>query len=417
MRYSGRSARNLTRFVPALDAPAADSFRRDATLIGLISFVHGLSHFYQLALAPLFPLIKAEFDVSWSLLGSLVGVFYVVSGISQFTCGFLVDRFGARPVLFGGLALMAGGALAAGLAPGFIWLFPVAAALGAGNGVFHPADFAIINANVAQRRLGHAYSSHGIGGNLGYAAAPIVVYGLGSAFGWRVSLVAVGLVGLTVLGVVATQRGLLECHRSRARGAAPQGGALALFLQPAILACFAYFATNTMGSLGLQTFAPSVLNVAFDVPLAIATSTLTAYLLGGTAGIFAGGFLATHAKRHDLVAAAELAIAAGLLVLVTVMPPPAALLLPLFAAVGFSSGATGPSRDLIVRSAAPAGAVGRVYGFVYSGLDVGGTLGPILFGFMLDHAMGRSVFLAVAVCYTLAIATVVQVRRVRPAHA
>ena len=135
MRYSGRSARNLTRFVPALDAPAADSFRRDATLIGLISFVHGLSHFYQLALAPLFPLIKAEFDVSWSLLGSLVGVFYVVSGISQFTCGFLVDRFGARPVLFGGLALMAGGALAAGLAPGFIWLFPVAAAMGAGNGV------------------------------------------------------------------------------------------------------------------------------------------------------------------------------------------------------------------------------------------------------------------------------------------
>lgn len=400
-----------------METAHAGSFRRDAKLIGLIAFVHGLSHFYQLALPPLFPLIKAEIDVTWSMLGSLVGVFYVVSGFSQFTCGFLVDRYGARPVLYGGLTLMAGGALAAGLAPGFYWLYPVAAAMGAGNGVFHPADFAILNANVAPRRLGHAYSSHGIGGNLGYALAPIVCYGLGSAFGWRTALVGVGLAGLLVLAAVVSQRAALTCRSVADRGTGTRTSALALFLQPAILACFGYFAFNTMGSIGLQTFAPSTLNVAFDVPLAIATSALTALLLGGTAGIFVGGFLATHSKRHDWVAGGGLALAALLLVVVTLAPPPTALLLPAFAAVGFFAGATGPSRDLIVRSAAPAGAVGRVYGFVYSGLDVGGTIGPILFGFMLDHAMGRQVFLAVAGFFAIAIVTVVQVRRVRPAHA
>ncbi len=103
-------------------------------------------------------------------LGALVGVFYAASGATQFAAGFVVDRVGARPVLFAGLALLATATLARGLAPGFGWLFPVVAAEGIGNGVFHPADFAILNANVARQRLGHAYATHGIGGNLGYVA-------------------------------------------------------------------------------------------------------------------------------------------------------------------------------------------------------------------------------------------------------
>ena len=148
-----------------MDAPPTDSFRRDARVIGLVGIAHGLSHVFQLALPPLFPLLRAEFDVSWTLLGALVGLFYAASGITQFSAGFLVDRVGARPVLLGGLALLAGGTLLASLVPGIGWLFPVVVLMGIGNGVFHPADFAILNANVAQQRLGHAYSTHGIGGN------------------------------------------------------------------------------------------------------------------------------------------------------------------------------------------------------------------------------------------------------------
>ena len=399
-----------------MESRADASFRRDAQVIGLVGFAHALSHFFQLALPPLFPLLKAEFDVSWSLLGSLVATFYVASAIAQFTAGFLVDRFGARPLLFGGLGLLAGGALAASFAPGVLWLFPVAALMGVGNGVFHPVDFAILNANVAPRWLGHAYSVHGIGGNLGYAIAPIAIYGLAMAIGWRGALAMAGAVGLVAIAVLAARRALLVCHVGHGRQGDPTP-ALALFAQPAVLACFAYFAVYTIGTIGLQTFVPATLNVAYGVPLALATSAVTALLLGSTAGIAAGGFLAARTTRHDRVAAAGLASAAALMFAISTFEPPLALLLPLFAAVGFATGITGPSRDMIVRAATPSGASGRVYGFVYSALDLGSMLGPVWFGYMLDHAMGRSVFAWTGVCFALAIATVVQVRRASVARA
>jgi len=415
MRYSaGFPASPYTSrpLEPRTDA----TFRSDARVIGLVGFAHSLSHFFQLALPPLFPLIRAEFDVSWSLLGSLVGVFYVASGLAQFSAGFAVDRFGARPMLFGGLALLAGGTLVAGTVPGVGWLFPVVVLMGIGNGVFHPVDFAILNASVAPRRLGHAYSVHGIGGNLGYGVAPLVTFALALVIGWRGALVAVGAIGLVGLGVLVSQRMRLACHVGRGRTASREK-AVGLFRQPAILACFAYFALATTASSGLNTFAPAALNTAFDVPLALATSAVTALLLGGAAGIVVGGFLAARTARHDRVAATGLAAAATLLVVIAFAGSSTAWVLPLFVAVGFANGCTGPSRDMIVRSATPVGASGRVYGFVYSGLDLGAALGPVWFGLMLDHRMGEAMFVAAAACLVVAIATVLHVQRIRAAQA
>ena len=138
----------------------------------------------------------------------------------------------------------------------------------------------------------------------------------------------------------------------------------------------------------------------------LATSALTAYLFGGMAGILAGGFLAARTSRHDRVAASGLLASAVLLIVVATAPLATAVLLPLFAL-----GVTGPSRDLIVRNATPKGAAGRVYGFVYSGLDIGGTIGPVLLGFMLDHELAREMFFAIAACLATAIGTVVRMRR------
>ncbi len=391
---------------------ASAALRRDARVIGVVGLAHGLSHFFQLALPPLFPLLKAEFGVSYAALGALTGIFYAASGLTQFAAGFAVDRIGARPVLLAGLALVAGSTLAASLAPGLAWLYPLALLMGIGNGVFHPADFAILNANVTPTRLGYAYSTHGIGGNLGYAIAPVVSYALGAAFGWRTALATMGVVGLAVLGALATQRAQLTSQRAQDARAHTLSGSVALFVQAPILLCFAYFVLQTMATMGVQTFTPAALNAGLDVPLALAISAVTAYLLGGTAGILAGGFLAARTARHDRVAATGLLAGALLLALVATGAIPRPLLLTLFALAGFALGATGPSRDLIVRHATPKGASGRVYGFVYSGLDLGGTLGPIWFGFMLDHALGREMFFVVAALLIVAIATVTQVRRV-----
>ncbi len=394
-----------------MDVPPPESFRRDARVIGLVGIGHGLSHFFQLALPPLFPLLRAEFDASWTLLGALVGAFYAASGLVQFIAGFWVDRFGARPVLFTGMAFLAGGTVLAAFAPSVGWLFPIVIIMGAGNGVFHPADFAILNASVAPRRLGHAYSTHGILGNLGYAIAPIVSFGLAALIGWRGALGAMGLVGAVVLGALAMQRAYLTSHRAADAHAHTLRGSFALFRQAAILACFGYFVVQTTAGIGMQTFAGSALNAGFSVPLALANSAVTAYLLGGSAGILLGGFLAARSDRHDRIAAGGLLVASLLTGLVA-LGPSLALLLPLFAAIGFAIGATGPSRDLIVRSATPKGASGRVYGFVYSGLDVGATLGPLWFGLMLDHGLAPQMFMVVAVLLVIAIMTVLQARRV-----
>ena len=406
---------NLSRSVltvsPQLDTAPAESFRRDARVIGVVGLSHGISHFLQLALPPLFPLLRAEFDVSWTLLGVVAGVFYVASGSVQFAAGFVVDRFGARPVLLGGMGLLVSGTLAASLAPNPWWLFACAAIMGAGNGVFHPADFAILNANVAARRLGHAYSMHGVGGNLGFSLAPIVSFGLGAAFGWRTSLAVMGIVALAGLGILASQRRVLTSQRAADAHLHTLKGSFGLFLQPAILLCFGYFVFQTAAAVGLQTFLPAALNAALAVPLVIGTSAVTAYLLGGTAGIVAGGFLAVRTARHDRVAAAGLLIGAALLALVAGGIVPSAFIVPLFVVVGLAIGATGPSRDLIVRNATPKGAAGRVYGFVYSGLDLGSMLGPVWFGLMLDHGLAREVFVVIGALFVVAIGTVVQVRR------
>jgi MFS transporter, FSR family, fosmidomycin resistance protein len=394
-----------------LETASPDSFRRDVRVIGLIGAAHACSHFFQLALPPLFPLLRVEFDVSWTLLGLLVGVFYAASGITQFAAGFAVDRFGARPVLLGGLGLLAGGTMLASLAPGAYWLFPIAALMGVGNGVFHPADFAILNANVAPRRLGYAYSTHGVGGNLGYALAPIVSYALAAAFNWRIALACMGVAGMVALGVLASQRTYLTSHRAHDAHTHTIKGSMALFLQPAILLCFGYFVIQTMASVGLQTFLPSALNSGLAVPLVLAATAMTAYLLGSTGGIVAGGFLAARTSRHDRVAATGLLAGAALLAIVATGMVPVPMIVPYFALTGFVMGTTGPSRDLIVRNATPKGAAGRVYGFVYSGLDLGAMVGPVWFGLMLDHALGREMFYVVAALLVVAVGTVVRVRR------
>jgi FSR family fosmidomycin resistance protein-like MFS transporter len=415
IRDASRAFQSLAVLVAVTTPPSstdARAFRRDVRVIGVVGVAHGMSHFFQLVLPPLFPMLRAEFGVSYATLGALVSTFYVASGFCQFGAGFAVDRFGARPVLLGGLGLLAGGTLLAGAVPGIAWLFPLAALMGIGNGVFHPADFAVLNANVNPRRLGHAYSSHGIGGSLGYALAPIASYGLAGIYGWRTALIVLGAAGLVALGLLATQRSVLQ---SRAHGTTPPKHTLAnsieLFSQKPILLCFAYFCVLTVATIGVQTFVGTSLNAAYDIPLAVATSAITAYLLGNASGIFAGGFLAARTKRHDRVAATGLAVAALLMLLIAGSPVIAQWAIPMMALIGVAVGSTGPSRDMIVRGATPPGASGRVYGFVYSGLDLGATLGPVAMGTLLDHGSPRIVFAAVSVFLFMAIGTVIQVRR------
>jgi len=385
------------------------TLKTDIRTISLVALAHGLSHFFQIATAVVFPLIKDDLEVSYVALGATVALFYSVSGIFQTVAGFAVDRYGARRVLFCGLALSVTGALLAGLAQNYGTLVAAALLGGLGNSVFHPCDFSILNARVGKQRLAHAFSWHGIAGFLGYAAAPAYAIAMVSAADWRAALLGAAAIGALVIVVLAACRDNIHAAPAEQHSEDGRSSVLAdarILASVPVLMCFGYFILVSVGFIAITTFGVATMIALYGASASLAAAALTAYLLGAAAGIFSGGFVAARTSRHDLVAASGMAISAGMVFVLAAAWLPAASLPLLFAATGFAGGITGPSRDLIVRATTPPGSTGKVYGFVYSGLDVGSMLTPVYFGWLLDGGRPAMVFYTVVVTAMLTIATV-----------
>ena len=397
-------------------------FRRDAQVIGLVGLAHGTSHFYHLALAPLFPWLKEAFALSYSELGLLMTVFFIVSGTGQALAGFVVDRFGALPVLLSGVALLGVSALGLAASQSYVMLLFFAGVAGLGNSVFHPADFTLLNRRVTVPRLGHAFSVHGLAGTLGWALAPVFMAGLATLFSWQMALLAASSLAFVVFAVLVGCRELLdprELAESVARPAGAQGpaGSLGFLRLPAVWMCFAFFLISALSFGGIQSFAPSALRDLYDVPFTFATGCITAYMLASAAGLVAGGFIATHTANHDRVIAAAFGVSGLLAVLVATAAMPAWLLVAVMGGVGFGAGIAGPSRDLLVRAASPRNATGRVYGVVYSGLDVGLSMAPLFFGALMDASHPGWVFIMIGVFQVAALAAAIGVGESVPKRA
>ena len=383
--------------------------RNDATVIGLISFAHGMSHFYQLLLAPLFPFIKDELGVSYAALGFLVALFYALSGLLQPLAGFVVDRYGARSVLLGGVAFVVAGVLVQGCATNYAMLAFGAALGGIGNSVFHPADFAILNARVSGPRLGYAFSAHGVVGYIGYAVAPVFSVSIGAAFGWQRALLAGAAIGVALLVLLLVNARHFQIEAQPRRASSIRSQASVLLSAPVVL-CFLYFMVFAAGLTGLQSFGVSSMVEQYGVAATAASSALTAYLVAASVGIVAGGVVASRATRHDFVAAVGMAVSAAAVLVIALQVLPGAALPVALAVAGFASGVVAPSRDLIVRASTPPGAAGRVFGFVYSGLDVGAFATPVFYGLLLDRALPHAVFYTVFAFTFAAMLTVLLLR-------
>lgn len=392
---------------------AAAPPNRDVRVIGLIGSAHGVSHYYQLAFATMLLIVRQEAGLTFSDVGLLAGIFYGVSGVCQTVAGFAVDRFGARPILAGGLATIG---LALGLiavAHSFVGFAAIAVIAGMGNSVFHPADFALLNSSVNQGRLGRAYSIHGVGGSLGWAAAP-VMYFLDSMFGWVGAALIGAVPGLLLAVLVWTHRTQLVDHRVKVQAAADRHGTtpmLSLFLQPAILLCLVYFALIAANTVGIQQFAVPAWTSMFGISENYAALCLIVFIVGSAGGVLVGGFFADRVHRHDRVAMLGLLAAAALTVPIATQAVTPTLLLPLLALAGAAGGLTGPSRDMIVRNATPPGASGKVFGFVYSGLDVGSFLAPPTFGFLMTAGVPVIIFWIAIGLYVVNAALVMAIRQ------
>ena len=353
----------------ALSTPT--SLRQDARVIGLEGIAHAVSHFFHLILASLFPWLKDAFGVSYAELGLLMTVFFVISGAGQALSGFVVDRIGARAVLFFGLACLAASALVLSVAPNYAALLAGSMLAGLGNSVFHPACFTILNRRVSPARLGHAFSVHGLTGNLGWAAAPVFLTTIAGLAGWRTALFAAAFIPVAVLVLLFAYRDLLETPEDRAFHLSAKtthagGSAFSFMRVPAVWMCFAFFFIIAMALGGVQSFSAASLRSLYGMSLVWATTGYTAYMVASALGMVWGGFLASKATRHDRTIAFAFTASGILSLVIACAFVPSWMAVALMGAVGFGAGVAGPSRDLLIRAAAPKNATGRVYGVVYS---------------------------------------------------
>ena len=400
-----------------LETPNIVPWRQDAQVMGLVGLVHASSHFSHLLLPLMFPAFMQDFGLGYAQLGLLMSVFFVVSGIGQALSGFFVDHFGARPVLYASLAMLALACASVTQVQGYGGLMCSAILFGLGNCTFHPVDFTILNNRVSEQRLGHAFSTHGLTGNLGWAAAPTFMVGISTLSHWRTAYACAALVFLSLLLLCMFQRAHLhtEPQRHPTQGVKPAMGAstsLSFLRLPVVWWCFGFFVFSTMTLAVVQSFSVSILQSLVGVSFEAATHTLTAYLVCAALGMLAGGFMAaTFAKHTQAVVAGSMLSAALLLVIcaTTWLGPMGSMLA--MAITGFAAGVGGPSRDLMIKQATPKGATGRVYGMVYSGMDVGFAIAPALFGVFMDHGWYAATLVGVSLTLVVSAALAVVVGR------
>jgi MFS transporter, FSR family, fosmidomycin resistance protein len=362
-------------------------------LLIAVSAAHFVSHFYILVLPVLIPLLKDSLHVGFFEIGLALTIFNIVSGLTQAPMGFLVDRVGPRQVLVAGLCL--GGVAFASLG---VWssygvLIAVAVLVGLANCVYHPADYALLAEAIPERRIGRAFSVHTFAGFAGGAMAPPILLGVAATGGLSAALIVAGLVGPALAGLFLLQ-GVERARAGKARASSAGGVGLALagVLSPSILGLMGFFTLLALSGGGIQSFSVVALLATQDVTLASANAALTAYLAAAAVGVLAGGFLADRTPYHGYVAAVGFALTTGIVAAIAILVLPAAAIIGAFALAGFLSGIIMPSRDMLVRKAAPPGMVGRAFGIVSTGFNIGGVIGPLLFGWIMDHASPRWVF-------------------------
>lgn len=383
---------------------------RDARVIALVCVPHMMSHAYFLVLPTLFPLLKEALDLTYTDLGLALTAFGLAAGLGQLPVGFLVDRIGGRPLLILGMAAQGTAIGLIGFVDAYWQILGLMGIAGLAHTVYHPADYAILTATVDPRRMGRAYGVHAFTGNLGFAIAPVFMVTVSSLWHWRAAFVAIGAIGVLVAALLFLYRDLLRQDRRRGTAgerAAPVGARAGLrFLMSApILMCFAFFVLQVAGSGGLRSFTVAALDQLFSIPLAVVNTALFGLLVGSAVGTLAGADYADRVGPRIGTAAMTLGPAALLIVLVGTVPMPLVLLTAVLAAVGFALGFLMPSRDLLLRSVTPDGAMGRAMGFASSGANLAGGLVPILFGWMLDNFDPRWIFWIAAAFVAMALLT------------
>lgn len=375
-----------------VDVLAGTPAKADSALrtLGAISVAHWVSHFHLFVLPMLFPFLKQQLGVGFIELGFALTVFAVTSGLTQAPIGYLVDRIGARKILIGGLALGGCALIMLGLHLSYSWLIASAVLLGLANSVYHPADYAILSEHMDEARMGRAFSIHTFAGFLGGGVAPFIMAALVATIGGHGALIAAGAVG-PLVALLLVIVGIPDAGAAKpsvdGKKAAPVN-----IMTPAIIVLTVFFTLLSLSNAGIGNFGIVALMSGYGSSISAANLALTAFLGASAIGVLAGGYLADRTQRHGQVAAGCFAINAVIVFVIATVTLPSMLLTLAMGTAGFLGGVIAPSRDMLVRNAAPPGAAGRAFGIVSTGFNFGGIVSPLLYGWIMDQNMPHWVF-------------------------
>ncbi len=412
-------------------------------LLAQVSITHLTSHLHMLTLPALLPVLPAYLGVSFIELGLALSVFNIVSALVQTPMGFAVDRFGARKVLLFGLLLGSASFAAVGLVGHYAMLLVAMALAGVANGVYHPGDYALLSQGIASERMGRAFSIHTFAGYLGSALAPVLILGIAT----QVSVSAAFFLAAAIGVASAAYLAMGEAPQARTRPAvkaadaptapatsnvatpgaapaaattttrpAPSGAPLRVLFSPVILNLTLLFVLLSLSTGAIQNFSVTALSDGFAVPLTTANAGLTAFLFASALGVLAGGSLADRTQRHGLVSAVAYLVAALLVSVIAVASLSGWTLIVVLGVTGFLTGVIAPSRDMLVRAASPPGAEGRVFGFVSTGFNIGGAVGPLFFAWLIDRGHHAGIFWA-SVAFMLSVVAMTLFQEARSTRA
>ncbi len=395
-----------------MSAPAGGA-ARDARVIGLVAAGHTMSHMFVFLLLPLSVRMHDELGFSYLQIGILAGAFSVGAAACQTGVGFVVDRIGGRAPLIMGTALLSAAVTGFGLVSSFWAMLPLAVIGGIANSVFHPADYAILSASVAEHRMGRAFSVHAVSGNAGWILA-LLGPDLADIVGLHGVFLAAGSIGIAVSFALLLQSRHLESAdgraRRRAQGGTPAEG-IALLLTAPVVLLFLFQMFHAMSLGGVRTYGIPALHELRGFEDTVLAKALIAYMVAASAGNLLGGWLVDRTGRPQLVFFGAIGAVFAAVNIIGAVPLPLYGIAALLMVAGVAHGAILPTRDMLVRRISPPGQMGKVFGFTSTGLSIGGFTAPVLFGWVMDMGDPRWVFFGSAAVMLLAAATFVETSR------